>query len=221
MKSRLLIVLLIAFVAMGLGLKAAQNEVLSPVQVINRSMQSVVALYVDGYDGCVGTGFYIGDGKIVTAGHITADCDIAYVEFEDGTTCEVLREYMHSDYDCGFIFVEPVDKPALRFDADGVVRGEITYMVGNPSGNTFIATTGIVSGWVEVEGWFGDIVMILTDAAAHRGNSGSPLIDEDGEVIGLYVGTSRLTRCNDFPNGCAVNVQVSDILAALAVAMEE
>lgn len=219
MKLRLLFVLLIAIVAMGLGLKAAQEQA-TPVQTINRSMQSVVALYVDGYDGCVGTGFYIGDGKIVTAGHLT-ESDIAHVKFEDGTTCEVLNQYVHGDYDCGFIFVEPVDKPALRFDADGVVRGEITYMVGNPTGNTFIATTGIVSGWVEVEGWFGDIVMILTDAAAHRGNSGSPLIDEDGEVIGLYVGTSRLTNCNDFPNGCAVNVQVSDILAALEVAMEE
>lgn len=219
MKLRLLFVLLIAIVAMGFGLKAAQEQA-TPVQIINRSMQSVVALYMDGYDGCVGTGFYIGDGKIVTAGHLT-EIDIAYVKFEDGTTCEVLNQYVHEDYDCGFIFVEPVDKPALRFDADGVVRGEITYMVGNPTGNTFIATTGIVSGWVEVEGWFGDIVMILTDAAAHRGNSGSPLIDEDGEVIGLYVGTSRLTNCNDFPNGCAVNVQVSDILAALEVAMEE
>jgi len=152
------------------------------------------------------------------AGHIIDEVELAYAEFEDGTKCEVIRESKPMDYDVGFAFIEPVDKPALVFDTDGVIRGEPVLICGNPTGNTFIATTGIVSGFVEVDGWFGDIEMILTDAIAHRGNSGSPLIDAEGEVIGVYVGTSRLTRCYAFPAGCSVNVKVSDILVALEAA---
>ena len=214
MKKQLFIVLFIGILVMSLGLSRHSKERDIPMNVA-LFMRSVVALYQKGRDGCIATGFYIGDGRIVTAGHVVADIDIAYVEFEDGTKCEVLRESKPMDFDVGFAFIEPVDKPELVFDTDKVVRGQPILYCGNPSGNAFVATSGIVSGFVGVGGYFGDIELILVDAVAHRGNSGSPLIDAEGEVVGLYVGSYRLAFCGDFPVGCSVNVQVSDILTAL------
>ncbi|MHA2403315.1 MAG: S1 family peptidase [Candidatus Kariarchaeaceae archaeon] len=191
-------------------------------QIVECSMQSIVEVHVEDY-GIVGTGFYVGDGKIVTAGHITNSTAVSKVVFEDGTICESIGQFTCSMIDCGIIFIEPVNKPALRFDTDGVVRGEEVFICGNPMGVPFLLSTGVVSKVFDTEpdDWWSDTTLIVSSVPAHRGNSGSPLFDEDGEVVGMYVGSLRMTRCSAFPVSFAVSIPTEDILLVLDNAVME
>jgi len=53
--------------------------------------------------------------------------------------------------------------------------------VGNPSGLKFTVTSGIFSGWQDING----VKVLQTDAAINPGNSGGPLLSEDGKVVGV------------------------------------
>ncbi|MHA2022569.1 MAG: hypothetical protein ACTSWQ_02795, partial [Candidatus Thorarchaeota archaeon] len=66
-------------------------------------------------------------------------------------------------------------------------------------------------------GFFGDTILIVTDAVTHGGNSGSVLVDEDGEIRGVHVG-GRLSNCGSSLHGYGVNVGVTAILNALEAA---
>ena len=137
--------------------------------------------------------------------------------FEDGAEYKVLKQIKHPDYDCGFLLIGDCDKPALKFDFVGVQRGEEIFTLGNPSGMTFISTKGVVTGRTDSEGYFGDTLLIVVDSVAHGGNSGSVLLDTDGEIRGVHVG-GYSSRCGSSLHGYEVNICVNDILNALKVA---
>jgi S1-C subfamily serine protease len=219
MKQLLVVVLLVTIFAV-LGFRAGDVDTFP--QIVDRSMQSVVEIHIEGY-GLNGTGFYVGDGKVVTAGHITEDRKVSQVVFEDGTVCESLGQFTCGEVDCGIVFIDPIDKPALKFDTDGAVRGEDVFICGNPQGVTFLVSTGVVSKVYEAEpdGWWPNTTLIISSVPAHPGNSGSPLLDEDGEVIGVYVGSIRTTRCRAFPTGFAASVPTEDVLLVLEHAVVE
>jgi S1-C subfamily serine protease len=208
MKQLLVVVLLVAMFA-ALGFKSVDSE--SFPEIVDRSMQTIVEVHADGF-GIVGTGFYVGDGKIVTVGHITGRRTVTKVVFEDGTECETLGQFTCSEIDCGIVFIEPIDKPALKFDNREAIRGEDVFICGHPFGISFLVSTGVVSRVKE---------MITSSVPAHRGNSGSPLLDEDGEVIGMYVGSMRTTRCGAFPTGLALSLPVEDVILVLENAVME
>jgi S1-C subfamily serine protease len=189
MKQLMIVVVLVAMFAV-LGFKAGDVDAFP--RIVDRSMQSVVTLHIAGYDRHVGTGFYVGDGKIVTAGHMVEDGKLIRAEFEDGTVCEIIGEFDCSDYDVAVLFIEPVDKPALKFDDDGVVRGEDVFICGNPRNQTFMVFEGIVAGTtIAYPKDFGNIELIVTTCVGTNGNSGSPLLDAEGEVVGVWNGTCQ------------------------------
>ena len=148
---------------------------------------------------------------------MSEDEGVTLVRFEDGTECEVLERYKHPDYDCGFLRIEPIDKPALPFDLVPAKRGEEIIVLGHPKGMLYNASMGVVTGRDDCEGFFGEVVLVIVDAVSHGGNSGSAVIDLDGEIRGVHVG-GRRSRCGSSLHGYAANVQVADILKALDVA---
>lgn len=182
------------------------------VEMIAKSMKSVVAVYHSFYD-IPASGFYIGNGIIVTAGHVAKE-DIKKVVFENGVECPVLKRINYSDYDCGFLIIEDVNQPALKFDFKKSKRGEVVFTLGNPRNVTFVSTKGIITGRTDSNGFFGDIELLLADAVSHPGNSGSVLLDEDGEIRGIHVG-GRMTRCGAALHGYEVSIPVEYILYAL------
>ena len=192
---------------------------ITQIEMIERSMQSVVAVYRSDYD-LPASGFYIGDGIIVTAGHVAEVGSLEKVVFEDGDEYPILEQIVHPDYDCGFLLIKypcdpcDINEPILKFDLAEVQRGEEIFILGNPSGFTFLSTNGIVAGRDDFDGFFGDTLLIIIDAAGQGGNSGSVLIDKDGEIRGLWIGGS-ISRCGAFLTGCGASVPVNDILEAL------
>ena len=147
----------------------------------------------DFYQQGQGSGFvWDSDGHIVTNYHVVQDAERVEVTFLDGT--RVTAEVVGSDPDSDLAVLK-VDAPASGLhpvslgDSDALFVGQRAIAIGNPFGQEWTLTTGVISalGRVIQSGvsQFSIPEMIQTDAAINPGNSGGPLLDRDGRVIGV------------------------------------
>ncbi|WP_298497291.1 trypsin-like peptidase domain-containing protein [uncultured Maritimibacter sp.] len=134
-----------------------------------------------------GTGFIISaDGNIVTNAHVVRNADEVEVSLSDGRTLAAEVVGVDTATDIALIKVDATDLPTLNFGTSGDLKvGQNVIAMGNPFGLGNTVTTGIVSalGRDLRAGPFDDFIQ--TDAAINRGNSGGPLMDENGNVIGM------------------------------------
>ena len=136
----------------------------------------------------LGSGFVIDpDGIIVTNNHVIADADEVIVNFSDGAqlTAEVIGRDTKTDL--AVLRVEP-DSPltAVKFgNSDSARIGDWVLAIGNPFGFGRTVTLGIISaiGRDINSGPYDNFIQ--TDASINKGNSGGPLFDMDGNVIGI------------------------------------
>ncbi len=143
----------------------------------------------------LGTGFIISrDGYILSNDHVVGDATEIIVTLSDGQEAEAVLIGRDPTLDVSLIKVEAEDlKPALLGNSENVILGEWAIAVGNPFGlfeinNMSTVTVGVISAigrdFGEQEGRvYQD--MIQTDAAINSGNSGGPLCNALGEVIGM------------------------------------
>ena len=142
-----------------------------------------------------GTGFLVSkNGLIATAGHVVQDTDSFEVMFSDGTRAKADFVHMENmeNSDVGFIRLRSKhrkNRPYLKIDTK-VEPGESVIILGHPWGlNKGIAITqGIIALPNRSELFFGTKLVLHTDAASYPGNSGSAVIDMDGEVVGILIG---------------------------------
>ena len=152
----------------------------------------------------LGSGFVISeDGYIVTNNHVIEGADEISVEFFSGKTLDAELVGTDPKTDIALLKVtseEPL--PFVSFGNSDVMRvGDWVMAVGNPLGQGFSVSAGIVSARNrELSGTYDDFIQ--TDAAINRGNSGGPLFNMDGEVIG--VNTAILS-----PNGGSIGIGFS------------
>ena len=136
----------------------------------------------------VGSGFIIDDeGFIVTNNHVVEDADEIEITLDDGRTYPAELVGSDPQTDLAVLKIEPRgDLPVLDFgDSDAVEVGDWVMAVGNPFGLGGSVTAGIVSARSRNinAGPYDDFIQ--TDAAINRGNSGGPMFNLDGEVIGI------------------------------------
>ncbi len=136
----------------------------------------------------LGSGFIISeDGYILTNYHVIKDATKITITLLDGKTFNA--EIIGSDqiYDIALLKIKGNKLPyAVLGDSDELEIGEWVVAIGNPYGLNFSVTAGIVSALGrESKTEFGIQRMIQTDAAINKGNSGGPLINLDGEVVGI------------------------------------
>ena len=139
----------------------------------------------------LGSGFVVSsDGLIVTNAHVVEGSDKVTVTLKDGQTYE--GEVMGTDSltDVAVIKIEADDLPAVTFaDSDNLQPGEWAIAIGNPLGLDNTVTTGIVSATGRTSAQVGvadkRVSFVQTDAAINPGNSGGPLLNAQGEVIGV------------------------------------
>jgi serine protease Do len=136
----------------------------------------------------LGSGFVISsDGYIVTNNHVIADASQIMVTFDDDTRLEAKLVGRDPKTDVALLKVEP--ETPLRGvdwgDSDNVRVGNWVVAIGNPFGLGNTVTAGIISARARdiQSGPFDDFLQ--TDAAINRGNSGGPLFNLDGRVIGI------------------------------------
>lgn len=141
----------------------------------------------------LGTGFvWDTEGHIVTNNHVVADASDVEVIFADGTSAkaEVLGTDPNSDLAVIKVDVPASElKPVTLSDSDQVKVGQLTIAIGNPFGQEFTMTSGIVSAVGRTirsgNSAFSIPKAIQTDASINPGNSGGPLLDRTGAVIGI------------------------------------
>jgi len=135
----------------------------------------------------LGSGFVISeDGYIVTNNHVVQNASDIQVTFIDGLKLEAELIAFDNETDLALLKVDTTDKlPSLEFgDSDSAKVGSWVMAIGNPHGLGGSVTAGIVSARGRMLGGRYDD-FIQTDAAINRGNSGGPLFNLDGEVIGV------------------------------------
>jgi serine protease Do len=135
----------------------------------------------------LGSGFVISeDGYIVTNNHVIDGADEIMVEFRDGS--ELPAKLIGRDKNVDIALLKVEAKAALPFvdfgNSDTARVGDWVMAVGNPLGQGFSVSAGIISARNrELSGAYDDFIQ--TDAAINRGNSGGPLFNMDGDVIGV------------------------------------
>jgi serine protease Do len=152
----------------------------------------------------LGSGFVISaDGFIVTNNHVIEGADEIEIEFFSGDRLKAELVGTDPKTDIALLKVtseEPL--PYVQFGNSDLMRvGDWVMAMGNPLGQGFSVSAGIVSArGRELQGTYDDYIQ--TDAAINRGNSGGPLFNMDGQVIG--VNTAILS-----PNGGSIGIGFS------------
>ncbi|SMF05412.1 DegQ family serine endoprotease [Desulfovibrio gilichinskyi] len=139
--------------------------------------------------GSLGSGFIISaDGYIVTNNHVVASADEIKVKLRnDGRDYPAKLIGLDKETDLALLKIEPGKKlPFLTFaDSEKSQVGEWVLAIGNPFGLGHTITQGIISAKGRIIGAGPFDNFIQTDASINPGNSGGPLIDMNGQVVGI------------------------------------
>ncbi|MDQ0253481.1 serine protease Do [Evansella vedderi] len=140
-----------------------------------------------------GTGFYISnEGHIMTNYHVIDNLpQMVTVSFQDGKRypASVVMEDPAIDIAILQIEGENLDRPVLEFE-ETWEEGLPVYIIGNPLFFNFIANRGHVLDLTPTRNR--DDPMLMIDAPIYKGNSGSPVINHDGKVVGVVYATTRV-----------------------------
>jgi len=166
----------------------------------------------------VGSGVVISDrGDILTSLHVVADADEIKLTFADGTESIAVVTATQPENDIAVLSAGQLPEllvPATLGNPQAMRVGDEAFVVGNPLGLYGSMSAGVISGFdrsfrvpdsqQELQG------LIQIDAAVNPGNSGGPLLNRDGYVIGIVTGLVNPTEQNVFIGiGFAVPITVA------------
>jgi putative serine protease PepD len=168
------------------------NEDGTAKQVYDGAKDAVAYISASSQQGQgTGSGFVVSsDGLIVTNQHVVDGAsEVAVKVGTDGQQLPAQIVGIDASHDLALLKVDATDLPTLELgDSDAVEVGDDTYAIGNPYGLDHTLTTGVVSALNrDLQAPNGATIngAIQTDAALNPGNSGGPLLDGDGKVIGV------------------------------------
>ena len=204
-------------------------------ELFDRASPAVVELDVSlGFgigSGGTGSGFFVDrEGRIVTSNHVVDSARTVRVRLHDGRTLEATKLGNSPADDLALLQVDPAEvsgiDPLPLADSLEVVPGQMAVAIGSPFRNFNSVTVGVVSGRGRapvsaIDRPIPD--MIQTDAPLNSGNSGGPLLNSSGEVIGVNssIRTSPFQGADEFRIGFAVpSNTLEDLLPQLIVAEE-
>lgn len=162
---------------------------------VKHAAQLVVKVAGTGCGGLVtGSGFPIGNGYLVTNAHVVSGTGNHQVETPDGVTFSAKVVYFDPDRDVALLYVQDFARAAL--DLGPAERGTQAAVIGYPGGGSESVQPAVVDGAVEAAGR--DIYnqkavtreIYVIQARVRPGNSGGPLVDLQGRVLGIVFATS-------------------------------
>ncbi len=187
---------------------------ISKLQSVDANFFSLKA--VETYN--LGTGIIISNkGYVITNYHVSGKkLSKCYVTVQDGEEYTAQVVWTDENLDLSILKINPAlqSNYAKLGDSDSLRIGEQVYAIGNPLGTEFqkTVTHGIISALdrtIKIENEDGDIKsymeeLIQTDASVNAGNSGGPLIDEEGNVIGIT--TIKITEAEGIGLAVPINI---------------
>ncbi|MGH2376486.1 MAG: S1C family serine protease, partial [bacterium] len=193
----------------------AQATALDPQAIYERAAPAVgvVRVMVDGRTG-IGTAFAIDrEGLLLTASHVARRADDLAVEFPGDRRLAARLVGYDAQRDLALLRVSaPMALPAIEVAQDGLRAGEPVVVIGTPRGRPGVMTVGeIVAPRASLPGLARE-TLIRINAPIAPGNSGGPVLNARGQVVGLVI-----ARGND---GAGLAVSSSTILAVLPALRE-
>lgn len=171
----------------------------------------------------LGTGFFLtADGYIATNHHIIESAIQIRVTLYDGTVLDAKLIGYRAEDDLAIIKVAGKNYPPVKIGDSNILKaGDIAIAIGNPSGadGGWSTTQGIISATnriisVEEAAYFSELKMIQTDAPVNPGNSGGPLCNDAGEVIGI------VTRKKTDYEGMGYAIPMNEAMLTLQAIMD-
>ena len=188
------------------SLETIENWENQMMNIYNKSLPSVVQIntYVMGNIGGYGTGFIWDDkGHVITNYHVIRNSNEIKLTFSD--LYEYDAELVGYDIDSDVAVLKLLGSktditPIIIGNSNFIFPGQLTLALGNPFGEAFTMTSGIISATGRaIDSGFTNFQIpdvIQTDAAINPGNSGGPLLNIKGEVIGINTQIKSETRQN-------------------------
>jgi serine protease Do len=165
----------------------------------------------------VGSGVLISaDGKVLTAAHVVQTSDLVAVQFVDGTVSRARVIGSIQRADLAVLQLEQVPPgmvPARLADSDTIEVGDEVFVVGAPYGIGHSLSAGHIGGRRAAGAMVSGVTLELlqTDAAINQGNSGGPMFNMNGQVVGIV--SQILSRSGGFEGlGFAVTSNVAQKL---------
>jgi S1-C subfamily serine protease len=169
-------------------------------------------------ESSIGTGVVVDDsGTILTCLHIVTDATSVRVTFSDGTQSEASVVVTQAENDLAVLRPQVIPDdvvPATLTSSDTLHVGDEVFAVGNPFSITDSLSAGVVSGLGRSFKFpeSGQILinLIQFDAAVNPGNSGGPLVDRNGEVVGIITALLNPTDQDFFIGiGFAITIETA------------
>ncbi|MEX2468932.1 MAG: Do family serine endopeptidase, partial [Pseudohongiellaceae bacterium] len=156
----------------------------------------------------VGSGFLISaDGYVITNNHVVADADEIQVHLTDRRVFDAAVVGLDEPSDLALLKVEASGLPYVDFgDSDALRVGDWVLAIGSPFGLEFSAAAGIVSAMgrsIPGRSTYNYMSFIQTDVAINQGNSGGPLFNLAGEVVGI---NSQILSSTGGSNGISFSI---------------
>lgn len=159
-----------------------------------RVRDSVVTVHVlqGGFPAWMGSGVIVDDGVILTARHVVEDADEIWITTDDGVQLTSTEFYEADDTDLGLIIFDCNDMPPQsRLSLFKPFVGQNVFGIGSRFGlnNSFFqGFVGSAKRWIPL---FGGKGLIQLDIAGNPGDSGCPIYNRWGNVVGILVGGRR------------------------------
>jgi regulator of sirC expression with transglutaminase-like and TPR domain len=183
----------VALLLSSTGLQAADGRK-SIEEVAAAARKSVVVITAPGREARsqrLGAGFVVGDGLIATNLHVIGEARPIRVQLADGRRHDVTAVHaIDRSLDLAIVRIDAKGLVPLELaDSDKLKQGEQVVALGNPQGLTHSVVAGVVSAVREIEGR----PMIQLAIPLEPGNSGGPLLDLEGRVVGVPTIKSLVT----------------------------
>lgn len=172
-------------------LDAYSDAVVNAVEAVGPTVVRVLPIVPEGYIAGEGSGFFVsGDGLVMTNRHVVAGVSKFNIITADGRGLTARPVGEDADTDIALLKLDqPIRTPFARLaDSKRLRRGQLVIAIGAPLGFEATVTTGVVSALGRsIRGERGRLMedLIQTDAALNPGNSGGPLVNAYGEVVGV------------------------------------
>lgn len=155
----------------------------------------------------IGSGFVMGENCVITNAHVISSSDKTYITTYDGSRYKTFVYAINEDMDLALLQLDEASLPILEVgDILKADIGDDVYAIGAPENMSYTLTKGILSAKKRV---LHGKVYLQTDAPINSGNSGGPLLNDQGQVIG--VNTLKLINTE----GIGLAIPIEDVISYL------
>jgi len=156
----------------------------SALEELLARLRPVLALVSNGRRGA-GAGVLAGAGMVLTNLHVVGRSRSVQVLLDDGSSYAARVIASDPQVDLALLQIPANGHAAAVFSADKPRPGELVYAFGHPWGQRNVLTGGVLSAVTSLRGRHGEVPVLRADVQLAPGNSGGPLLNARGEVIGL------------------------------------